>query len=400
MIMEQCDQSSADREHTLASWDEASRSRSPYQSPDWHAACGWMGRTSLLEQGQPPSAVAAWVANPDGHYYHHPLPLLLGHRETPFVSAPPEVVALARSILDQDALVTVSPFGYRGGALAASPGGDHPDSLARLADRLLDHARQTGIGLVLSHYLFDEDDSDWIDALCALPEAIPIVMGADSVLDIRWDTMREYRRWLGKSRRGACPPVRDDGMVWQVTQAADNAGRADEVARLLHAHAARFDPRGSPPLALFDELLQAPDPSRLLFTASLPAGPVRSALLILRKRDVLYPKFFGTTEPRADYFQLTYTRLIDYAITNGYRRIEYGGGTHHAKVLRGARLRFALGVLWTSDPDHFACLQEVTHEISSSKLAHYGALARRWQIPDLPLDPRYAMLQESAITQE
>jgi hypothetical protein len=104
---------------------------------------------------------------------------------------------------------------------------------------------------------------------------------------------------------------------------------------------------------------------------------------------VLYPKFFGTARDRTDYFALGYTRLIEYAITHGYRRIDYGGGAHQAKLLRGARLRPAMGVLLVVDDRLRHPLLPLARQVSDQKRAHFEALAGRWQVPHLPLDPAF-----------
>ena len=84
---------------------------------------------------------------------------------------------------------------------------------------------------------------------------------------------------------------------------------------------------------------------RLLLGCGVPGRPMRSALAVLKGDGELYPKFFGTSAPRRDFIPLVFNRLVDYAIRNGWRRINYGGGSHHAKLLRGCTLTLGWGVL-------------------------------------------------------
>lgn len=385
--------SSGDDQQDEAVWAPVSRGRAPFQHPAWYRAAGWLGqppRLRLLRGRSDRAVVPVWLTREAEHYYHHPAPLLTGHRERAFVGDLDVRLENALPALAGPAVLSVSPYGYCGGALHADlpPGPPGQDELGVLARAMIEHAQRSGARLALSHYLFDEDDGPWLAAL-AVAGCIPVVLGAHAVLDVTWDSLAHYRRWLTGSRRYAFS-LGEPGVSWQVTELGGNTD--DGIASLLYQHAARFDAESPPPRRLFSGLVAGLGPPGLLFTAAPQPGRPRSALLALRSGDVLYAKFFGTTEPRADYFPLVFTRLIGYAIEHGIRRIEYGGGSHQAKLLRGARLRPALGMLWAADESARVALRVLCEVISARKLAHFGALARRWQMPGLPLAEPYSSL--------
>src|SRR5258706_5043683 len=105
----------------------------------------------------------------------------------------------------------------------------------------------------------------------------------------------------------------------------------------------------NPPVALYDAMVRGAVPGRTLLTVHDPGGRLRSALAVVEDADTLYPKFFGTREPRADYFELAYGEVVALAIRLGKRHVDYGGTTHAAKVRRGCRLHYALGVVTVPD---------------------------------------------------
>lgn len=375
-------------------WAEFARHRSPVQWPQWYEAAGWMSRIDVLTDSAARTIVPVWTTSNVEHYYHSPVALLTGHREQPFLADVPVALGVAREAMQCPAIVTASPYGYRGGALTGGGFGDQSErgeraGLAELAETLVAHARSRGAGLVLSHYLFDEDEP-WLRALVAAG-GVPLVMGADAVLDVAWDSLQGYHAWLGSSRRsyrGRSLPDPSE-LIYEVRASPGPWSGQRGVAELLRRHTTRFEPLAPPPADLFDTIVGGRTLPRLVFSLREPGHAARSTLVVLRRDDVLYAKFFGAAAPRMDYFPLVYTRLIGYATEHGFRRIEYGGGSHQAKLLRGARLRLAYGVLLILDERLRKPVQSLASLLSKRKLAHFTELARRWQIdhrPPTPLD--------------
>jgi hypothetical protein len=282
------------------------------------------------------------------------------------------------------AAVTTSPYGYRGGAHGAGAAGR--PALAALADTLLAHARERGATHVLSHYLTEDGDSAWIEAL-AERGGVPLMLGADAVLDVRWAHMDEYHEWLGRSRRSVRGRAArgEPGVAWSVRTEPGLDPEQRQVPELFERQAARFDPAGGPPSGLLRAIATGDPFERVLLTAAEPGSPPRSALAAIDRDGVLHPKFFGTTKPRADYFPIVYTRLIAHAIDHGRRRIEYGGGSHRAKLFRGARLRPLLGVLCVLDGRLRDRILPLAGSLSEAKLAYFSALAERWHTDHLPI---------------
>jgi hypothetical protein len=347
--------------------------------------------------------VDVWLADPatrlGQHYFHSPRSMFTGTREEPlFESADPsarEALGRARAADWGTAAVTVSPYGYRGGPRTGA--NVSHSAFGSLADELLAFARERGASHVLSHYLIEEENDAWIRAL-AERGGSPVVMGADAVLDIRWGHMDEYHAWLGTSRRslhGRAARGEPD-IEWSTRSEPGLAQRQLAVPELLERHAAQFDPVGHPPARLLRAVAGGESFPRILLTAAEHGAAPRSALAAIDYNGALYPKFFGAAKPRTDYFPLVYTHLIAYAIANGRSRIEYGGGSHRAKLFRGARLRPLLGVLFVLDSRLRDRVLPLVGLLSAAKLEHFSALAERWHIDHLPLDtPSSLDLQRS-----
>jgi hypothetical protein len=350
--------------------------RSPVQWPQWYAAAGWSERTEVLENAG--ASVAAWLVRPGEHPFHDPLALLTEHG-VPGGLAEPAAAALRRG-----ALVTVSPYGYRGGA--AHRDGCPERDLEDLALQLVDHGRNLGACLVLSHYLYEEDDGAWLAALRAAGGA-PVVLGADAVLDVRWASLADYYRWLGPGRRAQRAEARaldDPQLAWERHELPAPPSHRLSLVRLLASHAARFDGDDPPPDQLFESLVDGLELPRALLSVRRGDQPPRSVLAVLRGRKALHAKSFGTSIPRADYFPLVYPALLSYALDAGFSRIDYGGGSHQAKLLRGCRLRLGFGVLFVLEERLRPYLEPLAREVAGRKLDHFTTLARRFQHSALP----------------
>lgn len=379
-------------------WSRLAATRSPLQAPQWYDAAGWGGRTRVLSGPTGRAVVPVWLLERPGgpHYFHDPIEILSGNRERTFTADVPELAQGLRAATERSSvLVTVSPYGYRGGALTATEAAT--DELGGLADRLLAHATASDASMVFAHYLFDEDDAAWLRALTDAG-GIPLLVGADAVLDVAWEDMDGYYRWLGRSRRSQrhgrnVPDQRN--LSWAEREEPGLTAAHGDVVSLLHATSARFDPCAPVPESMLRAIVEGALP-RTLLTVAEPGRAARGAAVVLRHANTLYAKFFGSTVPREDYFPLAYARLIRYAMERGFRRIEYGGGSHQAKLLRGAWLRPAWGVLFVLDNALRGRVESFARTISARKRAYFARLARDWQVGSLPLHP--AFLDQSSFS--
>jgi hypothetical protein len=360
-----------------ARWRMLADHRSPYQSPEWYEATGWMGRTELL--GDTDAALAVWSARPGAeHHFHDPVALLTGTPEREFLAGLEGLVAEVRAAVNRPSPVTISPYGYRGGAICR-PGADRY-ALRRLAEAFVDTARGRGAQLALSHYLYAEDDRRWLDVLVEAG-ALPLVLGADAVVDVSWSSLSEYYRWLGRSRRSQRKEARALGVLGPDWSAHVGPGVPDgfhHVPDLLRADAARRGGTG-PPAMLYHALVAGESMDRVILGRHAGDGRVRSAVVALRRAGVLYPKAFGTAGNRRDYFPLAYPAVLHHAIDSGIHRVEYGGGAHHSKLLRGARLRLGYAALLVLDPALRDSVLPLAEEISRRKERYFTELAGRWE---------------------
>jgi hypothetical protein len=359
---------------TVAGWRRYTPT--PLQGPDWYAAAGVLDDVEVLTAGDR-AVVAAWVPGEHSDYYHRPACLLAGANEQRFLGDGPDPLgggAAGEPLVDGAALagsvVTVSPHAYLGGA-ALAPEADADALVAAL----LEYGRSTGAPLVLSHYLLEGRDDAWSRALVRAG-GIPAVLGAHCHLAVQWSSLdeyhhhnqylrrvgRQYRRWREQGARVDCygpgePPP-----------------RVDAVAALF-AGSARAHGAAVPPVALYERFAGGAFPGRTLLTVSGPDGALRSAVGVVDDGHTLYPKFFGTNQPGVDYFELAYGEVVALAIRRGRRRVDYGGTTHAAKLRRGCRLHYALGVFTVLDERLRPAVQATLRRLSTNKYTHFRNLS-------------------------
>jgi hypothetical protein len=350
----------------LSAW--RANASTPFQRPDWYDAAGMLDRIELVTAGRG-AAVPAWIPDDRADYYHDPASLLYGTREEPFLTGAGPRLARIREIGVSGSVVTVSPYGYLGGA-ALAPGAD-ADSLARA---LIDYGKRAGASLILSHYLFEERDGPWLAALVRMG-GIPAVLGAHCHLDVGWPSLAAYHgqnRYLrGVGRQHA--RWREDGAQVQVYRGEDIPHPGMIAA--MFAESARAHGSVDPPTGLFDRVTRGEGLDRVLLTVSGTNGRVRSAHAVLDDGTTLYPKFFATAEPGADYFGLVYGEVMALAIGTGRRHIDYGGTTHAAKLRRGCRLRYALGVFIVLDETLHGPLNYLIRLLSTEKYRHFRRIS-------------------------
>jgi len=357
------------------------RSPTPFHTAAWYDHAGWTQRVTMLRYGA--AAAAVWLGGRPAHHFHDIVALLTA----PDGADPDDaLVAAVRARRDLRVLLTISPYGYRGGIGPVS----EADAMG-LASAVVAHGHAVGADLVVSHYLYDEDDAAWLAAL-RHAGGTAALLGADAVLDVCWDDLGGYQRWLGASRRSLRygKAARPD---WPAPSTAVdtplNGLAAERIVDLLVA-SRHADPAPTP-RSLLAAAVAGDDLRRTLLALPDPGtGEPRSVAVLLRSPAGLYAKFFGSSVPRTDYFALAYTHVLDYAIRTGHRRIHYGGGAHQAKLFRGARLRPGWGVLLpltaAAEP-----VVELAVRVGIGKRVHFGWLAQRWQLAQLPLDPAFTV---------
>lgn len=373
-----------------ADWERLAGARSVFQALAWYRRAPAIGALRLFvarEGGRVRALLPAYVLREPGHYYHTPRELFCGFRERALLAGQPAAAALlerAAAARWFPALVSVSPYGYRGG-LIADP--DCPAAGAAILRGATALCRREGIAVAAYHYLNRDDDRGWLEALAADGARI-VLTGADCNLDVGWSSLEEYFRSLGEHRgrrvraehRAA---LRRTDVVWRrhvlapggpppEPQLARRAGRLFALGAARHAD--------DHPAPAFNEALVGSWPgTRFLLAGERADGCLRSALLVLAADGTLYPKLFGAAERGGDYFFLTFSRLVQYAIGERFTRIEFGGGSHQAKLLRGARLRRLFAALYVFDRALDAALNDFAPLYEAAKSAYFADLTARYQ---------------------
>lgn len=370
-------------------WSAATAGRSVFQQPAWYRYAPSPGRQILLaarRAGRVVAALPVFVVERPAHYYHSPRDLICGSREQSLLherglDADLLVAAHARDACWWPAAVTVSPFGYRGGLI-----GKDPEAYAALAAAADDVCRENKVRILAHFYLNEDDDEPWLRHLEAAGFAIGVV-GADCNLDIAWTNLDGYFKDMhARGRRIRAADRRLPGQ--DRSRYVENSGlpwRGPLTNAVLDLFSARQRAHGHQPPRRFFRRLTSGWPGLVSLGMQLDAdGRPQAALLSLRDGDTIYPKFFGAAGANGDYFALTFPRLIENAIARGVRRIEYGGGSHKAKLMRGARLRFLLGAFRAYDDELAGWLERVLPAIHAAKVAAFTELGERFQIDHRP----------------
>ncbi|MEM9291119.1 MAG: GNAT family N-acetyltransferase [Acidobacteriota bacterium] len=370
----------------------------PFHSEAWRSAA-WAGddapRLTVHAGGL---RLDGALRSVPGHDYHHPAPLLGSSREAPFLD--PQQRRRWRQLPWAPVLTTVSPFGYRG----SPPYGELDLPQARsLADELVAAARRQRCSALLSHYLFDQDDGPWMQALQEAGAQI-LTLGAHCRMNLNFPDLEAYHRWLGKSRRTVRAPRSwncSGAEVWWTDEALDE-GLARELTSLLRRKLHRFGSPG-PPRYLLARLVEGSLMKRWLFVAQSPGQAPRSVLVSIPWGETLYAKFFASQRSSGDYIPLVFNHQIQAALERGFRRIDFGGAAHRAKLFRGATLHLARGAYLPLRPELQRQLP-LAQQLSQLKEGAFLALSRRWQKkpaanaqqPDPAASPRRDLAAASA----
>lgn len=374
-----------------ADWTCLARGRSVFQEVEWYRSAPAPGALRLLlatRGGRPVAILPLFLVTAPTHYYHSPREVLCGSRERPLLQAagtPAAVLDAAQRAPWLPALVSVSPYGYRGGAVSA---GLDEEAAAALVQAVDEVGRIEGVRLSALHYLTEAEDAPLIKALLQRGGAVAIA-GAECRLDLAWGAVDEYLRWLGPSRvklRREYERAMAAGggrWRWEAREAGPFPADVAGPAAFLFARASRQHHELEPPTSLFEHALRRWPGPRLLSWSEDARGRMRSALLVFRKEARFFPKFYGSFV-RDDYFVLTFGRLVEQAMAAGVASIEYGGGSHQAKLLRGARCSWMLMGLRAYDAGLAALLERLLPEYVAAKALYFGRLAERWQLDHRP----------------
>jgi predicted N-acyltransferase len=163
-------------------------------------------------------------------------------------------------------------------------------------------------------------------------------------LDVRWSSMDEYfhslprrhrKTFRRESRRNA-----EAGVTIQIQKSC--SGLEERLLELLDNNAQTHGGLHCPfRPEIFSELESSMAGDALWFLAR-KGGAISGVLLGLRHQNSLVAFAVGVDNElgKGDftYFQLCYHCLIDYAMSHGIKRIDYGRGMYPIKVRRGCRL--------------------------------------------------------------
>lgn len=372
----------------------------PLLSTSWLRAAPLPGELRLLVAHRGGRAVAAlplFRISAPASDFDDPRALLCGARVRALAAAAGHPTAGFEALEAREwypAALSAVPYAYRGGVLGSC---DDTELVGALAQEARALCRREGVRTCLHGFLYDENDSDWIKALRA-QGARPVLLGAHAELTIAWETLEEYFRWLGrrKVRQEFTAHARALGVEHQRLEREPMESFPREIAaEVLELFSASSRRRGDePPMGLHHALLEAWPARRVLFMGR-DGTRIRSALLCLEGDRVLYPKVYGSFRRNHDYFGLVFRELLCFALASGARRIEYGGGSHQAKLHRGASLRWVLGMIETYD----GCLREALNAhvpaLNAALVGHFSDLCRRFGRGHVAPNPSPVILEMS-----
>jgi predicted N-acyltransferase len=383
------------------SWDRLAAHLPFYAQRAWFEAAPHPGPLRLLvarSGGKDLALLPLFLVKAPGHYFHSPRDIFCGLAERHLLHSLGYPTDLAERVAAAPwfpAAISLSPYGYRGGLLSTLAGPELAPVAAALAAAADELCRREAVRLSLFYGLRPSDDLPLLAAL-ASRGATPLVVGAHCDLEIRWPSLDAYFHSLGsrgrRLRSAHRRAARSTGwQVWREELAGFERRQSEQAVELFAATARRHGDPG-PPVGLYQALLGSWPGSRVLLSRQTCGGDLASALLVFVDGETLFPKLWGA-RVREDYFYLTYSRLVELAIACGARRIAYGGGSHHAKLLRGARLAWLFGAVNVYDPQLAALLTRFLPLYQTGKVQYFSELAARFQIdhsaPELSSQPPF-----------
>lgn len=384
-------------------WTRLCSIRSVFQELAWYQSIPAVYQPRFVvafRDNSPIALLPFFIFHGPDLYYHTPYSLLTGFRERAIFEAigiSPHILEQADTVPWYPAAVAMTPYGYKGGIIT-NEYGEEFELVAHAILIVLDEiCRHEGIQMLAHFYLNQRDDSAWIAAL-AHHGAHVTVVGADCNMDVRWNSIDAYFQSLTPSRARTLRAERRKSLsnpevTWRVIS---NMTPLDptllEATAQLFAQTAlkHLDP--APPLELYKNILFSWPGTWYLLIGETSMGTLRSAVLAFAKNATLYPKFTGSANVRNDYFFLVYSFLLELAISQGITRIEFGGGSHQAKLLRGASPRWLFMATQTYNPLLKAYLDDLLPLYEKAKTTYFSQLANRYQVVH-PLEYRQPFSQ-------
>jgi predicted N-acyltransferase len=167
------------------------------------------------------------------------------------------------------------------------------------------------------------------------------LIGADTVLPVRWSALEEYVAWLKQSRRAKVRRDRRRFASYPGEVAVERLGDCiEQAAPLLAELQQRYglvDTADDMRRYLARQAAELDD--RSVVFAWRAEGRLLGFALFFELDGVLYARSVGFDAPYVGsgaYFSVAFYEPLRYAIERGLRELRFGGGTYEAKLLRGA----------------------------------------------------------------
>ncbi len=222
------------------------------------------------------------------------------------------------------------------------------DVLALLLDAAAAHAHEVGAASLSALYLNPRGAAQLREVLA--DDRAFYMAGANSVLDVRWSSMDDYRQGFSKDQSRN---IRREMRIFAAQGYTLVGGRLSDwidVAANLFAQLERRYGHDATAAAEAAELraLAACGDEHSHILAIRDGDEVIGIVLLFVWEGIVYVRSSGFNYPATrqafEYFNLVIYETIRFAIEHGYRRIELGMATYHAKLARGARLEPLFGV--------------------------------------------------------
>ncbi|HEX3778643.1 MAG TPA: GNAT family N-acetyltransferase [Pseudonocardiaceae bacterium] len=216
------------------------------------------------------------------------------------------------------------------------------------------HAREAGAASLSALYLNERGAAQLRDVLPAGQECY--VAGAGCVLDVRWSSMDEYVRAMGRDGK----TIRREMRVFASKGYTIVESRLGEWVDIAAGLFAQLERRYGHEDSAEDEAVElralaecADEHSRVL--AIRDGARVIGLVLLFLWDGVVYVRSAGfdyaAMNNAFEYFNLGYYETIRFAIRHGYRQLDFGMATYRAKLARGVRLEPLWGVSMSRTAD-------------------------------------------------
>jgi predicted N-acyltransferase len=273
---------------------------------------------------------------------------------------------------------------------------DKESVLAALLKAFADLADKLGARSSALMYLTPQAVSE-VAPLLDSDDAEVLTVGADTRIDVQWQSFDDYLSWLSSKRRYT---IRREIAQFESAGYTVTTGRLSdwyEQAGLLLANLQRKYGSGPQDTAFWVTYLERQaaelDDVSLLFLCH-SKGDVVAFSLLYEWEGGLYGRACGFDYDRAgsnaEYFNLAYYLPLRHAISRGFNVLHLGMGSYEAKTLRGARL----DPLWSVVTGPKGDDQEWRKALSSWNEDHYlrwkeqfaslsvnGVARDRWLLP-------------------